>query len=312
MKYARYFIYYYYHYVSKCKKEKCIWKIFIKYTQIRQSNTNTNTNISFCGLSNTNTNTNTDICVFKYKYKYKYVFDPSPELCHLYAWVNWVIISSGNGLSPLRRQAITWANAGLLSIGLLGTNFNEIRIGILSFSFKKMHLKLSSANIAAILSRGRWVKGGWEPNAISWEAATVRTQGQAHFTRNLIRKGDRTNLLFWPENLMSTNRLLHSLGLVAVGVMLGNETLLANGWCHCLCGWLVSYKMGDTHRSSAFLFSCNALWAHSTGRNYHCFSERTFTIPCSALIAGGLCKGCARRLWKSLAHYRCSCSYPVC
>ena len=78
MKYARYYIYYYhYHYVLKCKKEKCIWKIFVKYTQIRQSNTNTNRNISFCGFSNTNTNTNTDICVFKYKYKY--VFDPSPD-----------------------------------------------------------------------------------------------------------------------------------------------------------------------------------------------------------------------------------------
>ena len=29
--------------------------------------------------------------------------------------------------------------------------------GILSFSFKKMHLKMSSARMAAILSRGRWV-----------------------------------------------------------------------------------------------------------------------------------------------------------
>ena len=32
----------------------------------------------------------------------------------------------------------------ILSIGRLGTNFSEIRIG--SFSFKKMHMKLSSAN----------------------------------------------------------------------------------------------------------------------------------------------------------------------
>ena len=60
----------------KVQNEKCIWKIFVKYTQIRQSNTNTN--ISSGVFSNTNTNTNTYICVFKYKYKYKYVFDPSP------------------------------------------------------------------------------------------------------------------------------------------------------------------------------------------------------------------------------------------
>ena len=79
MKYTNYCICYQYHYVLKCKNEKCIWKIFVKYTQIHQSNTNTNTNISSCGFSNTNTNT--DICVFKYKYKYKYVFDPSPGWC---------------------------------------------------------------------------------------------------------------------------------------------------------------------------------------------------------------------------------------
>ena len=36
----------------------------------------------------------------------------------------------GNGLSPVQRQAITWTNAGLLSIRLLGTNFGEIRIRI--------------------------------------------------------------------------------------------------------------------------------------------------------------------------------------
>ena len=55
------------------------------------------------------------------------------------------IIGLDNGLSPGRRQAIIWTNAGILSIGPLGTNFNEISIGIQTFSFKKMHLKVSSA-----------------------------------------------------------------------------------------------------------------------------------------------------------------------
>ena len=35
------------------------------------------------------------------------------------------IIGSDNGLSPGRRQAIIWANAGILLIGPLGTNFSE-------------------------------------------------------------------------------------------------------------------------------------------------------------------------------------------
>ena len=53
------------------------------------------------------------------------------------------IIVSDNGLSPVRRQAIICYNAGILLIGSLGTNFSEIEI--VTFSFKKMRLKVSSA-----------------------------------------------------------------------------------------------------------------------------------------------------------------------
>ena len=55
------------------------------------------------------------------------------------------IIGSDNGLSPGRRQAIIWTNAGILLVGPLGTNFSEISIEILTFLFKKMRLKVSSA-----------------------------------------------------------------------------------------------------------------------------------------------------------------------
>ena len=55
------------------------------------------------------------------------------------------IISSNNGLSPSRRQAIIWTNAGILLIGPRGTSFSEILIGTQAFSFKKMHLKMPSA-----------------------------------------------------------------------------------------------------------------------------------------------------------------------
>ena len=54
------------------------------------------------------------------------------------------IIGSDNGLSPDRRQAIIWTNAGILLIGLLGTNFSEIFIEIHTFSVKEKHLKMSS------------------------------------------------------------------------------------------------------------------------------------------------------------------------
>ena len=55
------------------------------------------------------------------------------------------IIGSDNGLSPGRRQAIIWTNDGNLLIEPLGTNFSEIWSAIQTFSFKKMHLKMSSA-----------------------------------------------------------------------------------------------------------------------------------------------------------------------
>ena len=58
---------------------------------------------------------------------------------------NLTITGSDNGLSPGRCQAITWTNVGILLIGPLGTNFSEMLIEIIIFSFKKMSLKVSSA-----------------------------------------------------------------------------------------------------------------------------------------------------------------------
>ena len=54
------------------------------------------------------------------------------------------IIGSDNGVEPDRHQAIIWTNVGMLVIWPLGTNFSEILIKMVS-SFKKMHLKMSSA-----------------------------------------------------------------------------------------------------------------------------------------------------------------------
>ena len=68
------------------------------------------------------------------------------------------IIGSDNGLSPGRRQTIIWTNAGILLIGPLGINFSEILIEILTFSFKKMHLKMSS--------------GKWRPSCLCLNVLT--------------------------------------------------------------------------------------------------------------------------------------------
>ena len=72
---------------------------------------------------------------------------------------NLTIICSDNGLSPGLHQAIIWNNAGILLIGPLGTNFNAILIEIQIFSFKKMHLKMSS---------GKWWPFCLRPNVLNY------------------------------------------------------------------------------------------------------------------------------------------------
>ena len=66
------------------------------------------------------------------------------------------VIGSDNGLSPGRRQAIIWTNAGILLIGPLGTNFSEIFIKMDIFiqenAFENVVWKM-----AAILSRPQCV-----------------------------------------------------------------------------------------------------------------------------------------------------------
>ena len=75
---------------------------------------------------------------------YIYCLTNLPLVLHICVGLR-VSISSGNGLSPVRCQAITWTNADLLSIGPLGTNFSEIQIEIENISFMKMHVKMSSS-----------------------------------------------------------------------------------------------------------------------------------------------------------------------
>ena len=76
----------------------------------------------------------------------------SPSYLTHWGWVMHIciskltIVSPDNGLSPGRHQAIIWTIAGILLIGPLGINFGEILIKIHKFSFKKIHLQMSSAN----------------------------------------------------------------------------------------------------------------------------------------------------------------------
>ena len=70
------------------------------------------------------------------------------------------IIGSDNGLSPGMCQANIRTNAEILLIGPLRTNYSEISIEIHTFSFKKMHLKISS--------------GKWRPFCLGLNVLTLQ------------------------------------------------------------------------------------------------------------------------------------------
>ena len=84
----------------------------------------------------------------------------------------------------VRRQAITRINAGLLSTGLLGTYFSEIWIGILSFSFKKMQLKMSSAKWRPFCPGGMsWYLFCWlyYPYVCVWSSVRTYSNGISRY-----------------------------------------------------------------------------------------------------------------------------------
>ena len=76
------------------------------------------------------------------------------------------INGADNGLSPGWRKAVIRTSAGILLIGPLGTNFSEILIAILIFSFKKMRLKVSSAK--------------WQPFCLGHNVLTLNVRGPSY------------------------------------------------------------------------------------------------------------------------------------
>ena len=79
-----------------------------------------------------------------------------PSDAYLRQWLT--TISSDNGLSPGRRQAIIWTNTGILLIRILGSNFSEILIEIHTFSIQEHAFENVVCEMASILYRPHCVK----------------------------------------------------------------------------------------------------------------------------------------------------------
>ena len=111
---------------------------------------------------------------------------------------NLTIIGSDDGLSPKRRQAIIWTNAGILLIGPLGTNFSEISIGIQTFPFKKMHFKMSSAKWRPFCLGLNVLTFTWTENI--WVRSRNCGSLVTWFCYPLIAKpGNKTAAVSWPD-----------------------------------------------------------------------------------------------------------------
>ena len=86
--------------------------------------------------------------------------------------------------APVRRQAITWINADLLSIITpLGRSLSEIQIEIQNFSFMKIHLKMLFAKCRP------FCPGGDELTSLS--------HGNAMASQNLVNIGSGLQVMAW-------------------------------------------------------------------------------------------------------------------
>ena len=97
------------------------------------------------------------------------------------------IIGSDNGLSPDRRQAIIYTNAGLLSIGPSRAYFSENLIKIQQFSSTKMQVKMSSAK--------------WRPSCLGLNVLTGNNlPGLLCICTIALLAGIKSGMIPWPSN----------------------------------------------------------------------------------------------------------------
>ena len=139
---------------------------------------------------------------------------------------NLTITGSDNGLLPGRRQAIIWTNAGILLIGPYGTNFSEILIEILTYSFTKMSLKVSSVLstfFGAVTSTG----GATLKDLSKWVSITHK--GQRAFCIRSRTKETRTHISW--DILSSSLWLMYSDTTKPHLRMAGNYNDVAWVWC---------------------------------------------------------------------------------
>ena len=120
------------------------------------------------------------------------------------------IIGSDNGLWPGQRESIVWTSAGILLIGPSGINLSEILVKILTFSFQKLHLKMSSVK--------------WRPFCLGFNVLTLYMlnwiqETQIYTQAFCIIPQQSNGLGHWNKSLMQTRTCLYL------------HALLMTWWC---------------------------------------------------------------------------------
>ena len=127
-------------------------------------------------------------------------------------------IGSDNSLSPGRRLAIIWTIVGILLIGPSGTNFSEILIGIQTFSFKKSHLKTSSA---------KWRLFCLGLNGLNNGLATIGTPAIIWTNADQVYWP-----LFAPLGLIFTSNIPVGENISIIWYLMLPPNLVVTWWCH--------------------------------------------------------------------------------
>ena len=118
---------------------------------------------------------------------------------------NLAIVGSDNGLSPGRRQAIIWTNAGILLIGPLGTNFREIlsdkwRPFCLGLNVLKAFFMIFIAISHKFVSEG---PNGNKPSLVpgvvpKWHQAITQSNAAQYLRRHMSSLGYNELILIGP------------------------------------------------------------------------------------------------------------------
>ena len=182
------------------------------------------------------------------------------------------IIGSDNGLSPDRRQAIIWTNAGILLVGHLGINFSEILIEILTYSFKKMCLKVSSAkrrpfwlglNVLRMIVSPSLVSDGKAhtqfslpisciPSAFLFRRAQVcllLVQGSPAWSCGILSGWNAQHNILGPWQYIAYADIFYTMKNIQLSMQRANSIFVPSQWemalfCNDISHWLGASRMG--------------------------------------------------------------------